>query len=134
MKTIYLTSLVDPDRPVEQNGYELLATSERAVVFSYKDNYYCSVYTARKNVYTIYIYIGDFDDCALAFYPEQTLYKSFQMMYNSEEEMKQVHADVIIGLFYFDIRDIYTISKFLLGYFPSYNIVNTINLDNVTIN
>lgn len=134
MKSIFLTSLVDPDQPIEQNGYELLATSDHAVVFSYHDQDYLCMYKQRKNEYTIYIYAGEFDENFIAFSPEKTLYKSFPMFYNSEEEMRQVHANLVASLFYFDIEDIYVLSKVLLGYFPSNNIVNTINLDNVTIN
>lgn len=92
------------------------------------------MHTVRKGEYTIHIYIGEFDEDTLTFYPEQQLYKSFPMMYNSKEDIKTIQANLVANLFLFDIRDIYTISRFLLGYFPAHGIVNTINLDGEMIN
>ena len=135
MKSIYLSNLVDPEKPVEYRGYSIIASSETGIAFSFEDRDYLCLYKKNKNKeYIIYIYEGEFDEYTNEFSIESTLYRSFPMMYYDPHEIHRVHADLVAGIFNLDIKNIDLLSTILLGYFPAYDIVNSPDLENVTIN
>ena len=135
MKSIYLSNLVDPEKPVEYHGYSIIASSETGIAFSFEDRDYLCLYKKNKNKeYIIYIYEGEFDEYTNEFFIESTLYRSFPMMYYDPDEIHRVHADLVAGIFNLDIKNIDLLSTILLGYFPAYDIVNSPDLENVTIN
>lgn len=135
MKSIYLSNLVDPEKPVEYRGYSIIASSETGIAFSFEDRDYLCLYKKNKNKeYIIYIYEGEFDEYTNEFSIESTLYRSFPMMYYDPHEIHRIHADLVAGIFNLDIKNIDLLSTILLGYFPSYDIVNSPDLENVTIN
>lgn len=135
MKSIYLSNLVDPEKPVEYHGYSIIASSETGIAFSFEDRDYLCLYKKNKNKeYIIYIYEGEFDEYTNEFFIESTLYRSFPMMYYDPHGIHRAHADLVAGIFNLDIKNINLLSRILLGYFPAYGIVNSPDLENVTIN
>ena len=136
MKDVHLTHLVDPEQSESYNGYTILASSNTATVFKDEEeniDYLCMYKKNRQGMFVIYLYSGEFDEMTMSFSIDATVYKSFPMAYADPNGIKKLQADLIANLFNLEISNISFLSRVLLGYFPTKNIVNTINLDSISV-
>lgn len=122
--------LLEADQIV-YNDYTILATSERAIAFSFFDESY--LFIAKKDhnkFYTFYIYKGEFNSVSGEFSIEEIIYKSFKVAFKDYNVFYRNFSDTIASIFSLDVRDIGFLSTILIGRYPSTHIVSIPNLDN----